>query len=231
MCKYIVFDFDDTITYNNILDYMSFKITCNKLGILHPSINKIAKLRRRGFLAKNIIKKICRYQKNEKIIREFLEYRKKFLLNNSLQYLKLRPNSKAVLSNLHKSKYNLILCSANINGSMVKTFLKKNDLFKLFAGVFFIKDLGFVLDNSIKSNRVLIKNSLLHHIIKKFEIPLNEILYIGNSIEDYKSAKIMKVNFIFLKTSYLPEIKIRNIKSISSLNDLQKILLKMRNLF
>src|SRR3989344_2892394 len=198
MCKYIVFDFDDTITYNNILDYMSFKITCNKLGILHPSINKIAKLRRRGFLAKNIIKKICRYQKNEKIIREFLEYRKKFLLNNSLQYLKLRPNSKAVLSNLHKSKYNLILCSANINGSMVKTFLKKNDLFKLFAGVFFIKDLGFVL---------------------------------GNSIEYYKSAKIMKVNFIFLKTSYLPEIKIRNIKSISSLNDLQKILLKMRDLF
>ena len=114
---------------------------------------------------------------------------------------------------------------------MVKTFLKKNDLFELFAGIFFIKDLGFVLDNSIKSNRVLIKNSLLHHIIEKFQIPLNEILYIGNSIEDYKSAKIMKINFIFLKTPYLPEIKIRDIKSISSLNDLQKILLKMRNLF
>jgi|SRR3989344_4358891 len=231
MYKYIVFDFDDTITNNNILDYMSFKITCDKLGILHPSINKIVKLRRKGFLAKNIIKKIVEYQKNEKSIRKFLEYRKDFLLKNSLQYLKLRPHCKAVLSNLHKSKYNLILCSANINGSMIKTFLKKNNLLELFTGVFFIKDLGFVLDNSIKSNRILIKSSLLHHIITKFQLPLNEILYIGNSIEDYKAAKIMKINFIFLKTPYLPEIKIMGIKSISSLNDLQKILLKMRNLF
>lgn len=226
MYNYIVFDFDDTITYNNILDYMSFKITCNKLGILHPSINKIVKLRRRGFLAKNIIKKIIGSQKNEKSVGRFLEYRKKFLLKNSLQYLKLRPRCKAVLSNLHKSKYNLILCSANTNAPMVKAFLKKNGLFELFTGIFFIKNLGFVLDNSIKSNRILIKSSILHYIITKYQLSLNEILYIGNSIEDYESAKIMKINFIFLKTPYLPEIKMRYIKSISSLNDLQRILLK-----
>jgi len=223
MYNYIVFDFDDTITYNDVLDYMSFKISCNKLDFLHTSKNKIVKLRQKGFLAKSIIKKIVGSQKN---VKKFLEYRKKFLLKNSLQYLKLRPNCKAVLSNLHKSKYNLILCSANTNAPMVKAFLKKNGLFELFTGIFFIKNLGFVLDNSIKSNRILIKSSILHYIITKYQLSLNEILYIGNSIEDYESAKIMKINFIFLKTPYLPKIKMRYIKSISSLNDLQRILLK-----
>ncbi len=54
MIRLIIFDFDDTITDNSLLDLKSFYFTCKKFGIKFPTKNKILKFRREGLLVNDI---------------------------------------------------------------------------------------------------------------------------------------------------------------------------------
>ena len=85
------------------------------------------------------------------------------------------------------------------------------------------------LDNSNYSNRILIKTSLIRLAIKQNTITNKNILYIGNSLEDYDVAKELKINFIFLVNQYLPNPKINGLKKISSMKNLFKIISGERN--
>ena len=58
MTKLIIFDFDDTITDNFLLDFKSFYFTCKKFGIKCPTKNKILKFRLEGLLANDISKQL-----------------------------------------------------------------------------------------------------------------------------------------------------------------------------
>ena len=83
MTKLIIFDFDDTITDNFLLDFKSFYFTCKKFGIKCPTKNKILKFRLEGLLANDISKQLI---DNNKIdLNSFITYRKEFLENNSVK--------------------------------------------------------------------------------------------------------------------------------------------------
>ena len=56
MIRLIIFDFDDTITDNFMLDLKSFYFTCKQFNINLPTKNKILKFRRKGLLANDISK-------------------------------------------------------------------------------------------------------------------------------------------------------------------------------
>ena len=55
MTHLVIFDFDDTLTDNRFLDYQAFSIPCKKLGLPIPKSQKITNLRKKGFLAKDIM--------------------------------------------------------------------------------------------------------------------------------------------------------------------------------
>ena len=86
MIRLIVFDFDDTITDNFLLDLKSFYFTCKQFDVKLPTKNKILKFRRAGLLANDISKQLV--GNSDKIdLDSFITYRKRFLENNSVKYL------------------------------------------------------------------------------------------------------------------------------------------------
>ncbi len=226
MITLAIFDFDDTLVNNIELDFKAFDIPCKKLGLKSPDKNKIIKMRKKGFLAKQIMEN---YLKNsEKDVMEvFLNERKKFLKTESIKYLKLKPNLKSLLEFLKKKKIKIVICTANKNKSTVLNFIKKKSLNKYFSEILFMDDLGFKLDNSTASNRILIKTSLIKNVLKKFVGTKDEIVFVGNSVEDLKSAKKMKVPFIYFQNFYLPKLKNNRIKIIYSMLELKKYFLEM----
>ena len=219
MIRLIIFDFDDTITDNSFLDYNAFVTPCKQLKIKIPQQNEFIKLRKKGLIAKEIMMKILKKQNKEDMLSEYLELRKKFLIKESIKYLILKKNTKSLLNYLKKSSMKLVICSANNNKKRTIKFIKKNNLRSKFSNILFMDDLNFHIDNQQKNNRILIKSSLLRHIIKTSSFKKKEILYIGNSDEDKTAAKKNKIQFIYFQNTYLTNIKNKN--TVCSMSELQ----------
>ena len=219
MIRLIIFDFDDTIIDNSFLDYNAFVTPCKQLKIKIPQQKEFIKLRKKGLIAKEIMIKILKKQNKEEMLSGYLELRTKFLFKESLKYLILKKNTKSLLNYLKNNSIKLAICSANNNKKRTVEFIKKNNIESKFSNVLFMDDLNFHIDNRQKNNRILIKSSLLHHIIKTSSFKKNEILYVGNSDEDKIAAKINKISFIYFQNTYLPKIKNKN--TIYSMSELQ----------
>ena len=221
MIRLIIFDFDDTITDNFLLDLKSFYFTCKQFDVKLPTKNKILKFRREGLLASDISKHLVG-NSNKIDLDSFIIHRKKFLENNSVKYLRLKKNIKKLFSFIKTKEIKIVICSANKHKFIIEDFLKINKIFHKFSKILTMAELGFTIDNSSFSNRVLIKKSLLHNILKKFNISTNEIVFVGNSLEDLQSANYFGIPFIYFQNNYLPLQKKKNTHTVNSVIELRQ---------
>ena len=222
MKNLIIFDFDDTIVDNSKLDYMGFKIPCQKLDINFPTKFQLITYRKKGMIAKEIIRMFS--NDNEKL-NKFLKLRQNFLKNESSNYLKVKPYSNLVFQKLINNNNELIISTANNNPKMVNSFLKENNLDKFFKKIFTMNKLDIALENNNYSNRVLIKTSLLRLIIKSYKNSIKHFIFIGNSLEDYYAAKKLKIKFIYFLNSYLPNPKIINLNRVTKMNQIPRLII------
>jgi len=213
----IIFDFDDTITDNSALDYLGFKIPCQKLGINFPTKTKLVRFRKNGMIAKEIFQK---FSNDEHKLNQFLKLRKNFLKKELSNHLETKPYSSLVFKKLLKDKNELMIATVNNNPKMIYKFLKEKNLNHFFKKIYTIKTLKINLENNNYSNRILIKTSLLKMIIKNHKNSFNNLIFIGNSLEDYYAAKKLKIKFIYFLNSYLPNPKINNLKKITRMNQI-----------
>ena len=116
----------------------------------------------------------------------------------------------------------IVICSANKHKSIIEDFLKINKIFHNFSKILTMDELGFTIDNSSFSNRVLIKKSLLHNLLKKFSISTSEMVFVGNSLEDLQSANYFEIPFIRFQNNYLPLQKKKNICTVNSMIELRQ---------
>lgn len=221
MNSLVIFDFDDTIVDNNKLDYMGFKIPCKTLGLNFPSKSKLKKYRKKGMLAKEIIKI---FSKDNQKLNEFLRLRKNFLIKESYNYLKVKPYSKSLFQKLRKSNFELVICTANNNTKMIHKFLRRHNLDHFFKQIFTIDNLGINLENNNYPNRILIKTSLMRFVSKKYTNSEKDCIFIGNSLEDYYASKKLKIKFIYFLNSYLPIPRIDNLSKVSTMNQIFNII-------
>lgn len=223
--KSVIFDFDDTIVNNNIFDHASFVIPSKILKLAKPKISEIKNLRSKGYLAHDIINVILQRSKKPELYNNFVMHRNVLLYSHSsIKYLKLQKNVRNVLKFLKSKKINCLLCSSNKDRTKIMKFLKKNDLLNYFSGVYFMDDLGFRIDNSNDDNRILIKKSLLHHVIIKHQITNKEVIYIGNSIDDLTAADCMRIQFVYFENDYLPKLSNKHITKICNMKDLKTMI-------
>jgi len=221
MIRLIIFDFDDTITDNFLLDLKSFYFTCKQFDVKLPTKNKILKFRREGLLASDISKHLVG-NSNKIDLDSFIIHRKKFLENNSVKYLRLKKNIKKLFSFIKTKEIKIVICSANKHKFIIEDFLKINKIFHKFSKILTMAELGFTIDNSSFSNRVLIKKSLLHNVLKKFNVSTNEIVFVGNSLEDLQSANYFGIPFIYFQNNYLPLQKKKNTHTVNSVIELRQ---------
>ncbi|WP_048109283.1 HAD family hydrolase [Nitrosarchaeum koreense] len=223
MINLIILDFDDTITDNRLLDFKAFEIPCKNLGIHPPSLKMISSSRKKGLLARDIMQKHLKKIGKSNLLSDFLSKRDTFLSDSkSMYHLQLKKHVIPILSLLKRKKIKCILCSARKNKQMVKSFLKYNKIDSYFFTTYFMHDLGFVIDNIVRSNRVLIKTSLLKQIIKDEHIDPQRVLYVGNSSEDLEAATLLKIHFVYVENDYLNKESDLDITRISNMIDLKQ---------
>jgi len=222
MIKKIIFDFDDTITDNQLLDYMAFTIPSKKLGISRPTKLEIQKARKRGLLTGDIILPHLKHHDSETRKRFFLS-RTEFLNSvSSADFLRAQKNLKLLLNNLVQRKINCVICSSKKNKKIIIKFLEKNNMRKYFDEIFVSSDLGFELDNRNKDNRILIKRSLLYAVLKKEKKKSGEIIFVGN-FEDMIAAKNLDVISVYFQNSYLQKQYIKTTISTNNMIQLNNI--------
>lgn len=221
MEKYVIFDFDDTLVDNKLLDYESFKKPCIKLEIKSPSKNEIWQQRKDGLLAQEIIKNIQKKEKKVFSIDKFLNYRKIFLNSQeSNLFLQLRKGTKELLSFLKKNNVTCFLCSVRSDKKLITNFLISNNVQQYFSGIFLARDIKINIDNRNSSNQILIKTSLIKQILKKTSS--NNIIFVGDSEEDLMSANRLSIKFVLFEKLYLKKkfgdviIKVINMKVLKN---------------
>jgi len=205
MIQLIIFDFDDTLVNNHNLDYKSFEIPCKKLSLIPPTKKDIKLSRKKGFLAIHMIKNYLKELNRKEFFKRFIKERNNFLEQDQTHYLTTQKNTHKLLQFLKKKNIKMIIITANKNKKAVLNFLHNEKLFRYFYKILFMDDLHIQLNNSTSSNRVLIKSSLLNKSLKNSKTPKTEILYVGNSLEDFESSKYFKINFIHFQNEYLPK--------------------------
>ena len=108
MIQKVIFDFDDTITNNQLLDYMAFNIPFKKSGISTLTKTEIQKSRKKGLLAKDIILPHLKNHDSD-IQKRFFLIRTEFLNSiKSADYLRPQKNLKVLLENLEQKKINCV---------------------------------------------------------------------------------------------------------------------------
>ena len=228
MIKIIIFDFDDTLVDNNFLDHKSFVNACQELSLPNPSSKYITMFRKKGYLAKEISIKLLK--KDNKIhLNNFLKIRKKFIQNDeSVKYLHLKNKLKPLLNYLRTRKIKCVLCSVRKNKKIVYELLKNEKILQMFSEIIFMEDLGFQIDIFSIENRILVKSSLIHKILKKSHAKISEVLFIGNSEEDFKASLNFRVPFIYFQNNYLPKFNQQNLIKISNMEDLKQEIIKLQ---
>lgn len=223
MIKIVIFDFDDTLVDNRQLDYEGFVIPCTQLGLKIPKPQEISKFRMKGLLAEDIARFLIS-KNNKKTLNKFLSIRRNFLENQeSIKFIHLKKDVKTILSLLKSKKIKCYLCSVRNNKKVLINFFKKTKILQYFSRIYISEDLDFKIDNLHESNRILIKSSLLHKIVKESNFPKNEIFFIGDSIDDLKAAKNNHISFINIINPYQKK-KILNmhLNTIKNMNELGK---------
>lgn len=200
MIKLIIFDFDDTLIDNKILDFQSFKQISIKFDCYVPKITEITKLREKNFLARAIIRWLLKKSKRRYNSKKFWEERKKFLESkNSQKYISLRPYSKILLRKLTKQNITIVISTLRKNKKNLELFLDKENIKPYVDSIFNLKDK--TIESRKLSNAIKIKHELFNIIMKSYNFNPNEILSIGDSYADYEAARRNKINHIILKTN------------------------------
>jgi len=231
MNQVIIFDFDDTLIDNRTLDYQGFIQPSKKLGLSIPKKNQIINLRKKGFLARKIIKLVSMNSPKKFSIKDYLSLRQKFLnKEESIRYLHLKKDTLSVLKTLKTKKIAIYLSSVRSNKKLVKVFLKQKKIDKYFTKIYFQEDLGFELNSYSPVNRILVKTSLLRLIQREVKSNSNNIIYVGNSVEDLRAAQRLLIPFIYFWNAYTKKEKTGKIVIVKNMNELKKKIYQGLNL-
>jgi len=227
MIRLVIFDFDDTIIDNKNLDYQSFKQTSFKLNGYIPTRQEIFDLRKKNFLAIDIIHWLIKKSENRYNIKRFWKERIKFLENiSSLDHLSLRPYGKHFLRKLKKNQVIVVIATLRKNKKFLEIFLKKEDISCYIDFIFTLKNNK--IETRKSSNAIKIKQNMIKLIQKSYGLKSNEILSIGDSLADYEAARRCKINHVILKTNKkFKKISTKNISTFKELNSRIEYIIKL----
>lgn len=203
--RLIIFDLDGTLldTVPMWLDLFKKSASKFKVNISADEIKKYF-----GKQDIEIISQIFSEDKRKEVIDYFYQLKKRYIKN-----VKLFPDTKKVLSELKNKNIKIAIATGNTL-DMKNFFLKKTGLYK-------------IIDYSLCAEEV--KNGkpnpdLINKIANYFDIDKKYILFVGDSIYDYYTAKNSKVKIGLVSTGVLTKEEIIKLKPDFVFDNLKEIL-------
>jgi phosphoglycolate phosphatase len=181
MLKAIIFDWNGVVADSFDLDLRLFLADCKKFGIKVPGSGRFY----RDMFYGNIFKKLVEIGFKAEDLEDDEDYKKSYVKN--INKSKIFPGLKGLISTLHKN-HTTALITANYR-KPVEIFNKKYMLANLF-------DCILTSDDS-KSKEVNINNFL-----KKFNLRKNEVLFIGDTVNDILASRKIGLKIIAVTWGY-----------------------------
>ena len=199
--KLILMDFDDTITDNSEADYYSFIKTKNKIKpeLKEMSIEEFKKLRKSGWLAHEIIKKMINSDNNE-MIEHFNNIRQEILLMDKEMQDKVRLNEGVpeTLEYLKSKDLILAITTCKSNRKIVEKLLKKFGISHYFDNIFCRERNNF-------KDIVEIKRDIYIKALNYYKVMKEDVVVVGNLSEDLIPAREMGIKCIGVISNYSKE--------------------------
>ena len=196
-------DFDDTITDNLEADYYSFIKTKNKINRIEfekeMSFEEFKKLRKNGWLAHEIIKKMINSD-NDEIIKHFNNIRQEILLMDKEMQDKVRLNEGVpeTLDYLKSRDFVIAITTYKSDRKLVEELLKKFGISHYFDNIFCRERNNF-------KDIVGIKRDIYTKAINYYKVKNNmekEVVVVGNLQGDLISAREMGIKCIGVISNY-----------------------------
>jgi len=144
----------------------------------------------------------------EEYWQEYLEYYRE----NSSKYIKLFPGNLELLQNLKKKGYHLVFLTGRSKETGTIS-LKDFGVYDLFEKLYF------------GSRKECVKDKLIKEVAATYEIPVKDVLYVGDSLQDIKDAKSAGcdiVSVLFSNPQWWDEVKKNNSNFATSTLELEK---------
>ena len=223
----IIFDLDDTLTDNKILDFESFRHLSLSLALYTPTMNEIIELRCGSLLAEDIVHWMI--EKSRKSVPQILcmKKRKEFLRREGNGLLiKIKPRVRSTLSELKSMGYTLIVATVRNDKKAVLGLLRKHKLAGFFADVYTSRsEVRDKLAEMSGSGVEKAKFKIYQKILRDLKVLPSECLVVGNTLQDLLPALTLGMKVVGTKGSYRTDPALRDsVEIVEDLSDLVKLL-------
>jgi len=216
-----IFDFDDTLIDNTLLDLDSFRFVAKKYNLNFVDDSLILKWRRNGMIAINILKRI--HDNYNNFLDVWKKARLEYLKNGGggIHLVKSKSGAREVLTELKNKNHLIILVTSRVNLLVLKKILQKLGFNDLINSIYSANDFHKIKKrwpkNNLELKTILYELALKQHLKK---IKNRKVIVVGNLKSDIIPAKKMKLNHIAIKGSFRYDSGIKKIsKTIENLDE------------
>lgn len=221
--KLMILDLDDTLLDNKDLDLDSFKYIIKTFNLKKIDDLQIIKWRKKGMIAKNILKRMISNKKNvdlESCIKRRLIY-----LKHGEKKLKLVKSRNAVIDTLKEIKkhdYFIVITTSRENKNLVKKIIQYVRISPYIDKIYCNENYKQIYNMTLK-DRIVLKEKLYNLALQDFnKISNKKIIVIGNLKADIIASKRLKITPIGIKGTYRFDSGI--FKLTKTIEDFQDIL-------
>ncbi len=221
--KLLILDLDDTILDNKDLDLDSFKYIIKTFNLKKIDDLQIIKWRKKGMLAKNILKRMINNKKNidlESCIKKRLKY-----LKHGEKNLKLVKSRNAIINTLKEIKrrdYFVVITTSRENKNLVKKIIQYIGISSYIENIYCNENFKQIYNMTLK-DRIDLKEKLYNLALQDFnKISNKNAIAVGNLKADIIASKRLKITPIGIKGSYRFDSGI--FKLTKTIKDFQDIL-------
>ena len=222
----LIIDFDDTLIDNTNLDLDSFRYIAKTHNLANIEDNVIIKWRKNGMLARNILKRLLKNQKDTSLndcIKIRLEYLKRS--DGGINLAKIRLGVRSTLHEIKKRGYFIAVITSRENKTIVEKIIKNLQLSGYIDNIYCASDIQnnkINLKDCIELKKHLYELALQEYLPK---IKKQKVVAIGNLKADIIAAKKLKIKPIAIKGSYRYDSGISKLaKTIENFQEVLNIL-------
>jgi len=221
--KLLILDLDDTLIDNKDLDLDSFRYIIKTFNLKKIDDLQIIKWRKKGMVAKNILKRMINNKKNidlENCIKRRLRYLKHG--ENKLKLIKSRNAVIDTLKEIKKRDYSVVITTSRENKNLAKKIVQYIRISPYIDKIYCNENYNQIYNMTLK-DRITLKEKLYNLALQDFNKNSNKkIIAVGNLKADIIASKRLKITPIGIKGTYRFDSGI--FKLTKTIEDFQDIL-------
>ncbi|MDE1764003.1 MAG: HAD family hydrolase [Thaumarchaeota archaeon] len=199
--RLVIFDLDDTLIDNTLLDIDSFMHILNLFSLPRINDKTIIRWRRNGMIAKNIFLRLMK-KKDRKLLETCLKTRLQYLARGGggLGLVKEKKDARKVLCEIKQDGHFIVIVSSRKDRSIIKKILEKLGVKRYVDSIYCAEN---CMDLKERQSTIGLKVRLYRLALSDYKSLVTEKpIAVGNLKSDIVAAKKLKITALAIRGSY-----------------------------